>query len=24
VAILMNIDEEWQTGRRYINMEAMS
>ena len=24
VSILMNIDEEWQTGRRYINMEAMS
>ena len=23
VSILMNIDEEWQTGRRYLNMEAM-
>ena len=23
VSILMNIDEEWQTGRRYLNMETM-
>ena len=23
VSILMNLDEEWQTGRRYLNMEAM-
>ncbi len=23
VSILMNIDEEWQTGRRYLNMEGM-
>jgi transposase-like protein len=24
VAILINIDEEWQAGKRYLNMEAMS
>ena len=24
VAMVMNTDEEWQTGRRYLNMEAMS
>ncbi|MBX8641365.1 MAG: transposase [Thermoplasmata archaeon] len=23
VSILMDIDEEWQTGRKYLNVEAM-